>query len=1217
MALTKVGPAGIGSTPGNGFTIGDSFLHATGLDSTNAKFTGIVTAQTFRVLGNFQVDGTTTTLDTEVTSVDKLEVAANNNTVGVAITQSGSGDILQLYDGSTKVVDFNQYGNLSITSTNPVFKSKHSTGNVTTTLFSNSTSGVVQTNSGHDLVLGTGAVEKVRIKSNGNVGIGTDNPSNLLHVYGQSRFEDYLRGNSTQNKLYILDDVAISATKKLYFDGGSNTYIDEVSADTLRFSTAGTERLRITSAGDMGLGTATPVERLAVVAEEDSSAVDNGLSIYRSVADDKVTINAQGGAANFIADGGSSYIPFRFYIHNGTTLYQSLTIGADGKVGIGDNSPDTQLTVKAGNGDQLRLDNAGERYTQISLRNSGSQKAAIWLDNTNNLFTLYGSTNIGIRLDTNGTERLRITSAGELVSTNGTLRRDVSTSSFTVSGDTASNAGANINLYGASHSSLANVFRVRTGSTERLRITSAGLVGIGIDAPQGELHVKRSSGTGRFMVEGASLAQIGLRDNAGGTDSKVIQIRNNAQNLLIGTQTDSYQSFSEKVRITSDGKMGLGTQNPTEILTLNHANGASIGLEYGGSEHGSLNVNSAAMYARAGSGKHLILGGNATESLRLKSDGKAYFTSNLGLAGQTSPGADIHINNFGNSGYELKLTGNAIQFNRTSSSYIDQINDTGSILFRMGSSYTEAMRITSNGYLGINHTSPGTRLVVKQNNGVAYNNRAQSVAYNAAAFINQSGHTSGGTYTGYQFNITGDSQNRICSIGMITEASNSRASSLVFHTDDNGNRTEKLRITSAGKVGINNTDPQTALNVQGTISTGRNLAREFGTVISSSTNFNTNRQASNVLNGKKNYENGGNDWLTAGNNRDNANLVIDLGAQYDVDRVVIYNQNEYDTSYREVKRFNLEGSNDNSSWTLLIDDELGRSDAHEPNPGFSFRLPHVSSPGAMNDDNEGVSYRYWRFTMKDFHGTDGYGGIMEIELYGASNNVDSEVSTHSVVASDVYTQTLSAKRLAIGENGALGDFRANANENVYINAAARFGQNTGDSTGNATRHTGWRMYGYNPAGISARYQWTQDGFHGRKSFYYYFPNGSANQAIRFHVNRSSFWSCGFITINAMYSHQNASGMLRYHFTHNANSGSSYGKTITEDVNIGNTSGSVAMNNSYTFKTWGSNGGSTTSHALELRKLNSTGNGFYITFELYGNHVYNYIDDLYMTTGHTY
>ena len=60
-----------------------------------------------------------------------------------------------------------------------------------------------------------------------------------------------------------------------------------------------------------------------------------------------------------------------------------------------------------------------------------------------------------------------------MVSTNGTLRRNVSDSSFTVSGDSASNTGANINLYGASHSSLANVFRVTT-STERLRVTSAG-----------------------------------------------------------------------------------------------------------------------------------------------------------------------------------------------------------------------------------------------------------------------------------------------------------------------------------------------------------------------------------------------------------------------------------------------------------------------------------------------------------------------------------------------------------------------------------------------------------------------------------------------------------------------------------------------------------------------------------------------------------------------
>ena len=88
---------------------------------------------------------------------------------------------------------------------------------------------------------------------------------------------------------------------------------------------------------------------------------------------------------------------------------------------------------------------------------------------------------------------------------------------------------------------------------------SAGRVGVGTDNPQGELHVNRASSTGRIIVEGASNAQIGLRDNAGGTDTKVIQIRNTTQNLLIGTQNDSYGSFSEKFRITSNGELVVGT----------------------------------------------------------------------------------------------------------------------------------------------------------------------------------------------------------------------------------------------------------------------------------------------------------------------------------------------------------------------------------------------------------------------------------------------------------------------------------------------------------------------------------------------------------------------------------------------------------------------------------------------------------------------------------
>ena len=56
MSFTKVAPAGIGTEPGDGYRIGDSFLHATGLSlgsgttishSGSASFTGVVTASKF------------------------------------------------------------------------------------------------------------------------------------------------------------------------------------------------------------------------------------------------------------------------------------------------------------------------------------------------------------------------------------------------------------------------------------------------------------------------------------------------------------------------------------------------------------------------------------------------------------------------------------------------------------------------------------------------------------------------------------------------------------------------------------------------------------------------------------------------------------------------------------------------------------------------------------------------------------------------------------------------------------------------------------------------------------------------------------------------------------------------------------------------------------------------------------------------------------------
>ena len=103
MALTKVS----GHVIDQPFDVGiitatNSYVSGIGTFG-NIRVTGIGTFGNIRVTGDLQVDGTTTTLDTVVTEVDRLEVGANNSTVGVAITQSGSGDAAIFMGGNVGI----------------------------------------------------------------------------------------------------------------------------------------------------------------------------------------------------------------------------------------------------------------------------------------------------------------------------------------------------------------------------------------------------------------------------------------------------------------------------------------------------------------------------------------------------------------------------------------------------------------------------------------------------------------------------------------------------------------------------------------------------------------------------------------------------------------------------------------------------------------------------------------------------------------------------------------------------------------------------------------------------------------------------------------------------------------------------------------------------------------------------------------------------------
>ena len=113
------------------------------------------------------------------------------------------------------------------------------------------------------------------------------------------------------------------------------------------------------------------------------------------------------------ATDGNSAGYLGFYTNgNAADPAERARIDSSGNVGIGTSSPSQKLSVKAGNGDQAVFDNAGERYTQVNWSNSGALKGAIWADNTNSLFEMYGHTGIGLSFYTNALERARISAAG-------------------------------------------------------------------------------------------------------------------------------------------------------------------------------------------------------------------------------------------------------------------------------------------------------------------------------------------------------------------------------------------------------------------------------------------------------------------------------------------------------------------------------------------------------------------------------------------------------------------------------------------------------------------------------------------------------------------------------------------------------------------------------------------------------------------------------------
>ena len=194
-------------------------------------------------------------------------------------------------------------------------------------------------------------------------------------------------------------------------------------------------------------------------------------------------------------------------------------------------------------------------------------------DGSINAVNVYASGNVGVGF-TNPTKKMEVASniSVRAPSAGSTASPQEMKISFTGVGGDGTTPQEKAYIYSQDNTvnSLASIltFGTRQGGesvvAERMRIDSAGNVGIGTSSPSETLHIFKSSYP-IFKIESTSYSgSLGIDTGNGNL------VLNNTSNAALVFTANS----SERMRINDSGNVGIGTSSPAQLLTLSKASGS-------------------------------------------------------------------------------------------------------------------------------------------------------------------------------------------------------------------------------------------------------------------------------------------------------------------------------------------------------------------------------------------------------------------------------------------------------------------------------------------------------------------------------------------------------------------------------------------------------------------------------------------------------------------
>jgi hypothetical protein len=267
----------------------------------------------------------------------------------------------------------------------------------------------------------TNNAERLHITSAGLVGIGTSSPGQALDVKGNVR-SSIGTGTGTGGAGYALYQFGTSAT------AAENWHIGSEGDGSFRFYNqvigAGVERLRITSAGLVGIGTSSPGARLHVGSNASSGNWSGffGDNLNGAVAPPAAYglafgYNRSGGSgeANIAyGTGTGAGLGLIFGSYDGTTYTNRVIFDGAGNVGIGTASPGNTLDISPGSaGEALRI-RGGTGGTSI-VQFTDNAASAQWGTITTTSASADLTHSSVVRFLTASSERARIDSSGRLL----------------------------------------------------------------------------------------------------------------------------------------------------------------------------------------------------------------------------------------------------------------------------------------------------------------------------------------------------------------------------------------------------------------------------------------------------------------------------------------------------------------------------------------------------------------------------------------------------------------------------------------------------------------------------------------------------------------------------------------------------------------------------------------------------------------------------------